>query len=411
MTGYEVWFMIRRLREQGLTISAIARELGINRRTVRKALREDRVPEQNRVLRASPIDSFKPYVEERLKQYDLSAIRLLHEIRQKGYEGGYTTVKKFVAEIREHQVLKAVVRFETQPGGQGQVDWAEFGRVTIDGVEHKLSVFSFVLGYSRMKYCEFVIDTTTPSLIQCHLNAFAYFGGYTREILYDNMKQVVLERRERPDQIKWTPLFDDFAKHHEFLPRLCKPYHAWTKGKVENSVKFIRGNFFEGRTFTSLQDLNAQALAWCDVVNKRVHGTTKVPPIERFAHENLVPLAGKPAYVITQTFHRKISRECFVSYLGNRYSVPWKYADREAVLRVKQGRILVEVLGVLVAQHDIHHGTGNVTKQTEHFAGLLKATRDRIQQPNRVHDWTNVPNVEQRALSEYDRLLEDYPGA
>lgn len=404
--------MIRQLRDQGMSISAIARKLNLDRKTVRAKLRE---PAPKPYTRAAPrpsiLDPYKPYIEARLKEYDLSAVRLMDEIRPMGYEGRYSILKQFVAGVRKKQVLSAVVRFETKPGGQGQVDWADFGKVTLDGEEHKLTVFIMVLGYSRMRYAEFTIDTSTPALIQCHLNAFRYFGGHTREILYDNMKQVVQERRERPDQVKWNPLFEDFAKHHGFLPRLCKPYHARTKGKVENTVRFLRGNFFEGRTFESLQDLNSQAMEWCNRVNQREHGTTGAPPIERLVHEKLVSLDGKPSYVITQTFHRKISAECFVSYLGNKYSVPWKWAMREAVLRIRQGRILVEISGTVVADHPIYPGSGHVERSAEHFAGLLKATRERIQQPKRVHTWTSAPKVEQRPLAVYDRILTDYQGA
>ncbi len=137
------------------------------------------------------------------------------------------------------------MRFETKPGGQGQVDWADFGKIAIDGVERKLTLFVMVLGWSRMRYAEFTLDATTPTLLPCQLNAFAYFGGYPREILFDNIKQVVLGRGPTPDKHTWNPLFLDFAKHHGFLPRLCQPYRART-------------------------------LAWCSAVGPKVHGTTLV---------------------------------------------------------------------------------------------------------------------------------------
>lgn len=395
-----------------MTISAIARHVGHDRKTVRKALQRDRPSSgyARTTRRESPIEPFKPYIRQRLKDYDLTAIRLLEEIRKQGYAGGYTTVKEFVAEVKDQQTLKAVVRFETQPGGQGQVDWADFGRVTIDGAEHRVSLFGMVLGYSRMRYAEFVLDTSTPTLLACHLDAFQYFGGYPQELLYDNMKTVVLERRDK--HVRWNPLFEDFAKHFAFTPRLCQPYRARTKGKIERVVKFVRYGFFEGRTFTSLQDLNQQLRVWLDEVNARPHGTTNVPPRERLQEERLQRVEGKPAYVVTLTFPRKVSRECFVSYQGNKYSVPWKHAMRDCLLRIRQERLLVEVAGEVVAEHDVLTGARQVSRNREHFQGLLKITRERTPQPRRTLDWpeARLPDVERRPLSVYDRLLTDFGG-
>lgn len=408
----DTWMEIRRLKQEGLPQAEIARRLELNRRTIRKALREKQPPtrRQPRVLQ-SILDPFKDHIRARLREYNLSAVRLLDEIRQQGYGGKYTVVKRFVREVKATQAIQAVVRFESQPGGQGQVDWAEFGTVVLDGEERKLYLFPMILGWSRMRYAEWALDMSTPTFIRCHLNAFEFFGGYPEEVLYDNLKQVVLQRGADSKSHRWNALFADFAKHFDFTPRLCRPYRAQTKGKIESSVKFVRGNFYEGRTFTSLQDINGQGLEWCRVVAQRPHGTTREPPAQRLPLEGLRRVDERPAYVITQTFARRVSRECSVSYHGNRYSVPWKHAARPCLLRIRDDKLLVEIAGNIVAEHALNHGSHQVVRVKEHFDGLLKAIRDRPSQPERRLVFPDAPLVERRELHEYERVLDSFQEA
>ena len=186
--------MIREMMKNGATVSSIARDMGIDRKTVRKYALSDNVPACCGRHRASKLDPYKDYIREMVDRYDLSGTRLLEEIRAKGYTGSYSILKEFCKPLRRDRRLKAVYRFETGPGEQAQVDFEEFGCTEVDGVRRKLHAFSMVLGYSRMLYVEFTVDITTPALIQLHMNAFSYFNGHTDTILYDNLKQVVLER-------------------------------------------------------------------------------------------------------------------------------------------------------------------------------------------------------------------------
>lgn len=399
--------MIRQLREKGMSISAIARELHKDRKTIRNALQEKRPPSYAREPLPSVLDAYKPYIQARFAECELSAVRLLDEVRKQGYGGAYTVVKDYVRGLKVEKQTVATVRFETKPGGQGQVDWARFGKVVIDGETRELSCFVMVLGYSRMRYVEYTTDRKTPTLIQCHLNAFAYFGGYTREILYDNLHEVVLEH-DRTNGHKWTPLFQDFAQHHGFVTRLCQPYRAQTKGKVERSIRYVRENFWNGRKFESLQDMNTQAIAWCDIVNSKPHSTTHVPPRERLAEEDLLRLDAVKPYVVTQEYARKVSRECFVSLMGNKYSVPYTHAGREALVKVSDGKLRVLVAGDLAAEHDVLAGSRRVSRNKDHFLGILKTTRRPKADEGSVLEWPEVPEVERRELSVYDRVLDDY---
>lgn len=152
----------------------------------------------------------------------------------------------------------ATVRFETEPGKQAQVDWADFGHITADGKRQRLYCFIMVLAYSRVLYLEFTTSTDTGTFLRCHLNAFRFFGGLPREILYDNLKSVVLHRDENGRPV-FNQRFMDFAEQFGFRPIPCRPYRARTKGKVERPVGYIRSSFFQGLEIHSLADLNRQA--------------------------------------------------------------------------------------------------------------------------------------------------------
>ena len=292
----EEWAHVRHLHSQGVSIRAIAEQTGFSRNTVRAYLRTSRRPRYGpRPRSPGVVEPYENYLRSRLEQVPaLTAWRLFLEIQAQGYCGSYPTVKRFVHPLREAQSIKAVYRFETPPGLQAQVDWAFFGHVDLDGGRRPLAAFLFTLGYSRAKFVEFVTDISTPTFLACHQHAFDYLGGVPKEILYDNLKSVVLRRAYLVAQSQFNPLFVDFATYYDFVQRLCAPYRAATKGKVENTVKFVRQNFFVGTTFASLQELNRKALLWCNAVNQRVHGTTHVAPIDRLEAEELSPLVGRP---------------------------------------------------------------------------------------------------------------------
>ena len=234
---FDELFLIRELSSQNLSISEISRQTGFDRKTVRKYLNLKTLPgPQKRPGRKSKLDPFKPYILEKLNEGHYTAARLYREIKEMGFDGGKTIVKDFIKEARPKQGVPGVLRYETKPGVQVQVDWGELGTIEVDGKLKKLFCFNMILGYSRMRYVEFTLSTDTPTLIQCHLNAFEYFGGFTQEILYDNMKQVVIRRALKSSDSEWNSQFEDFFKCFGFIPRLCRPYRPQTKGKIENTV-------------------------------------------------------------------------------------------------------------------------------------------------------------------------------
>lgn len=290
MIRLEEWVDIIYLHRQGMSIRTIAKKLKTSRNTVRNAIRRGKPPSYGRPERPSKLDPFKDYLVQRLADFpQLSCERLLLEIRGKGYPGGMSILKDFTKPYRVKK-KEPVVRFETEPGEQAQADWSDLGTHLIGGNPVELYLFVMILGFSRCLYAVVATRTNVEALISCHKKAFAYFGGVTGSILYDNMKTVVIERGLNGDH-RFNPVFLDFAGTIGFLPRLCRPYRAKTKGKVERVIGYVKGRFLTGRTFTSIDDLNSRLLVWLDSeANTRIHATTGETPFFRLAREGLLPV-------------------------------------------------------------------------------------------------------------------------
>ena len=386
--------MIRSMKDRGLSISEIARRLGISRTTVMRYLKSGKVPLYHRDPAGSMIEPYLPLVREMIDQHNLSAVRIYEERRKKGFKGSYSLVKQYSRPMRSDRKILAVYRYETDPGKQSQVDFGEFGYIEMDGVWKKLYAFSYILGYSRYRYVEFTVDISTQNLIKLHLNAFRYTGGIPSEILYDNMKQIVIERRIKASESRFNEAFIQLSQYYAFVVRLCYPYRPQTKGKTERNIGYIRGNFFNGRAFSSLQDTNAQCAIWLVEANGKTNATTGKIPAESVKEEILVSMDSVPAFTYSIKQARKISSECYVHYNANRYSVPWKYAGRNCRVNEENGKIRIDIDGEII-EHEILTGSGRISRKKEHFEGLLKAVRDQ-----NVKNYTI--DVEKRDLHEYE---------
>ena len=265
---------------------------------------------------------------------------------------------------------KATVRFETMPGLQAQVDWAFFEDhlVLEQGKMKKLYCFLMILGYSRMRYIEFVTDMSTNTLIRCHQNAFRYFHGYPEEILYDNMKQVVVKRLLKQEDSTLNRQFEDFAGFYGFKPVLCRPYRGQTKGKVERTVLFVRDNFMVGIRYDSLNDLNGQALAWCNKVNAKEHSTTGEIPLERLKKEGLNPLSRE--YLIDKINLRRVEKDCLISYAGNKYSIPSEYVGRDVAVVGLHNMLAAYYEGKQIALHRLSYQKKDMVVNPVHYRRL-----------------------------------------
>ncbi len=238
--------------------------------------------------RPRQLDAFTAYLRQRVTAYPvLTGSRLWREVKELGYAGGYTAVTDYLRQVRPREPALFEVRFETPPGHQAQVDFAQF-RVTFEDeptTPRVVWLFSMVLGHSRHLWARFVLHQDLQTVLRCHIAAFGDRGGVPGEILYDRMRTAVLgEVDERG--IVYNDKLLALAAHYGFVPKACRPYRAKTKGKVERPFRYVREDFFLARSFRSLEDLNAQFTQWLDqVANRRLHGTTGRVVIEHFAEE------------------------------------------------------------------------------------------------------------------------------
>ncbi|SAY47139.1 Integrase core domain protein [Komagataeibacter rhaeticus] len=320
--------MIQELKRQGLSISAIARQTGLDRKTVKKYLANglETPAYAPRKPVASAAEPYRTYLLERMASYPgLSSRRLHREIRDMGYDGAYSSLTEYLRQIRPPLPRPYERRFETGAGVQAQVDFAEFQTVFTGepGIVRKVWLFSMVLGHSRWLWGRFCPNQGLETVMRCHIAAFEAMAGCCTEILYDRMKTAVIGEDDA-GVVTYNASLVALLAHYGSAPRACQPYRAKTKGKVERPFRYIRQDFFLGRSFHDLDDLNAQFDVWrADIANARAHATTGRIVQEHFAQEqpHLHPL---PAlrYDAVLSVERRISREGMVAVAGNYYSVP-----------------------------------------------------------------------------------------
>ena len=399
------WMDIRADRQKGLSYTEIARKHNIDARTAKKYASSSVRPEY--VLtgpKTSKLDAYKHQIDVWLEEAPYSAVRILEKLTEQGFDGKYSIVKEYVRGKKKDLDEKATVRFETVPGLQAQMDWGFFEdhQVLEDGKPQKLYCFLMILGYSRMRYIEFVTDMSTNTLIHCHQNAFRYWGGYPEEILYDNMKQVVIKRLLKQEDSTLNRQFEDFAGFYGFKPVLCRPYRGQTKGKVERTVAFVRDNFMVGIHYESLADLNGQALAWCNKVNGKIHGTTNEIPFERLKKEKLSPLVRE--YIIDKINLRRVGKDCLISYGGNQYSVPSEYAGRDVVVVALDNILAVYSEGKQIALHRLSSVRKDMVVNAAHYRRLT--LKQQLEVQNTLMEGDNIFDIPVQAhdLSCYDEV-------
>jgi transposase len=356
--------MILDLHRQGLSVSAIARESGLDRKTVRKYIAGGLEAPAYGPRRDRPrlLAAYEAYLRARVKAYPgLTGRRLLREVRALGYGGGYTALTDYLREVRPSPAPGFEVRFETPPGRQAQVDFAHF-RVTFSdepGTTRVVWLFSLVLGFSRLIWARFVAHQDLASLLRCHMAAFEAIGGVPREILYDRMKTAVTGS-DAEGGIVYNAKLLELAHHYGFRPRACRPYRAKTKGKVERPFRYIREDFFLAGSFRNLEDLNGQLAQWlATIANPRRHATTGRIVNEAFAEERpslqVLPLAPFRSLL---KLERRVSHEGLVSVGGNLYSVPDTTRRRVVEVHSLADEIRIFEAGTLIATHPPLEGRG-----------------------------------------------------
>jgi transposase len=418
--GQERWEWIRQQRGAGVTVSQIARAAGLDRKTVRRCLRQPQwQPYRRPAVADTLLAEHRVWLVQRAPEVNYSARILWQELRGgRGYAGSYETVRNAVRPLRVEAAAARLTqcRCKTDPGEQAQADWGQV-RVRFDAGPAEVHVFVLTLGLSRRCWAEGYAHERMESLLAAHEHGFAHFGGVTGEILYDRMRTVILG--EGDGTKRWNPTFREFAAHWGFEPRVCRPYRAQTKGKVESGVKYVKRNFLPGRRFRDLADFNDQLQAWlAAVADVRVHGTTHEAPRERFAREAgaLKPVAGRASFLQAQRRTRVVADDWLVSIDANRYSVPWRLIGEQVeVVRVGD-RWQTSHRGRLVAEHPVLAGRHQLAVDPAHGPGAAaRNTRKRfshaaVQAATPAAEETGsglpLPVVEVRDLAVYEQMLE-----
>jgi transposase len=346
--------MRRLVLVEGWRLETVARRYGVHHSVVRRALRDDA---GERAAPTSTLDPFKPYIVERLVELpQLTSIRLVEELRSRGYTLGVAQLRRYVAQIRPARLRKAYLRIETDPGEQAQVDWGSFGHMRVGTGQRPLSVFSMVMSWSRALFIDFALDQQMETFLRMHRRALEFFAGpdgrgVPKRIVYDNLKSVVLHHIG--STVQFNPRFLAFAGHYLFEATAAPVRYPEFKGRVEASIKYIRHSFFYGRSFASLDDLRAQAAAWRDhTANERLHATTRERPSQRLLVERprLRALPERP-FDTDLVIPMIVSKEFRVRLDTNTYSVPFEFVGKSVVLRADDRAVRVLCDGVEIARH------------------------------------------------------------
>jgi transposase len=352
-----------------------------------------------RPRKPSLLDPYKDYLRGRLELYpELSAVRLLAEITESGYTGKYTLVKDCVRLLRRKVPAALERRFEVSPGEQAQVDFATFK--TPFGTVHALLV---VLSWSRHLWVRFYCHQDQLTVLGGLHRAFVGFGGVPRTVLFDRMRAAVAGSGENGQAIFSAEMLR-FAGHYRFRPRACRPYRAKTKGRVERAVSYLRRNFFYGRLFTELEDLNSRLERWLEeTANTRVHGTTGEVPSERLKQETS-HLKSLPhdAYVPVVTLGRRVSRDGFIAYNGNEHSVPDGLDRMEVEVRTALEEVHVFREGKMLAIQPVLEGRGQRRLHPEHRRHSRLGFKDRDVISCGIGE---VVEVKRRPLEIYESVL------
>jgi transposase len=355
----------------------ICRQLHVHHDTVQRVLAQHGVPRAARLVRASKIEPYLAFIQETLRQYPrLTASRLYAMVSARGYRGSPDHFRHLVAQIRPRAPAEAYLRLRTLPAEQGQVDWAHFGTFTIGRAVRSLMAFVMVLSYSRHLFLRFFLDARMENFLRGHEAAFTAWEGVPRVLLYDNLKSAVLERRQ--DAIRFHPTLLAFAAHYRYEPRPVAPARGNEKGRVERAIRYARDAFFAARAFRDLDDLNAQALAWCEgEAAERPCPEDRQQSVRAVFEAERALLLALPAdrFPTDERLAVRVGKTPYVRFDRNDYTVPHTHARRS--LTVLASLVEVRVLDGLdvIARHPRSFDHGAQIEEPAHLEALVNEKR------------------------------------
>ncbi len=368
-------------------IGTIARQLGLHHGTVRRVLRDAGEPRRHKP-RPSKLDPFIPFIRQTLEDYPkLPASRLYEMVCGRGYRGSQSHFRRMIAPMRPRPAAEAYLRLKTLPGEQAQVDWGHFGKVRIGRAERPLMGFVMVLSYSRRIFLRFYLGAGMNNFLRGHIDAFEAWQGVPRELWCDNLKSVVLERRG--NAVRFNPRFLDFAAHYRVLARPVAIARGNEKGRVERAIRYVRDSFFAARQWRDIDDLNAQAEAWCDGIaaDRPWPEDGSITVREAFEKErsSLIALPGD-RFPVDERLEVVIGKTPYARVDKNDYSVPHTHVRRTLVAIATLDEVRILDGTDVIATHPRSFGKGECIEIPEHIAELAreKANASRLRGQDRL---------------------------
>jgi transposase len=365
---------------EGWPVGTIASQLHRHHDTVERVLAHGGLPITKQAPRGRLVDPYIAFIAETLAKYPrLRASRLWGLVAARGYTGSKSGFRAIVSRLRPRRTAEAYVRRAVLPGEEAQVDWAHFGKITVGRAERPLFAFVMVLAFSRMRFVYFAMRAAMPSFLRGHVDAFRFFGAAPRVILYDNLKSAVLEREG--DAVRFHPTLLALAGHYRFEPRACAPYRPNEKGRVERAIRDVREGFFAAREFTSVEDLNAQARAWClEIAGERRVPDAKEKTVASAFAEELPRLVELPDddFPVEERVVVTSGKTPYVRFDRNDYSVPHTHVRRSLTVHASDERVRIvdpEAPSEVLADHKRSFDRDQRVEHEGHLRALVEEKR------------------------------------
>jgi len=356
-------------------VGTIATQLSIHHGVVDRVLAEAGLPKVERSPRPSIIDPYLPFIVETLREFPtLTAARLYEMAKQRGFTGGPSQFRQRISQLRPRKQPEAYLRLKTLPGEQAQVDWGHFGHVEIGKARRPLMAFVMVLSWSRQIFLQFYLNAQMESFLRGHVAAFEAWQGLPKVLLYDNLKSAVLERQG--DAIRFHPTLLDLSAHYRFEPRPVAVARGNEKGRVERAIRYIRDNFFAGRHWQTLDELNAQAEQWCQGVSadRPCPEDKNLMVREAFCQEqpSLLALPDNP-FDTRERIEVRARKTPYIRFDLNDYSIPHQQVQKTLSVNADLESVRILDGAALIAEHPRSFGKGEQIEQDVHINALWLA--------------------------------------